>query len=723
MPFLFAAMTSVSVPAFGQDAARTSSDSAPSAQVGTASDDGTTIIYPASFFDQYAPVTANDMLRRIPGINIALGGGGGPGGGGGGNQRGLGSGENQVLINGKRVAGKSNQGRDAIDRISADQVKHIEIIRGTSAELDVRSAGPIVNIVLYEDASQNALSWSAELRRHEDGTVKPGGSLAYSGTKGDLQYLASIEVEPRYENRIRHEISVNPDLSANDSIAESAVRKRTDYTLNGNLMYSFTEKDDARFNVLYERQDPPTQRFRQTFDELGVLSSDVIEEIDAIVRKWEVGGDYEHTFPGGSKYKILFIIGDATNDFFREQFRLFDVDDGPGQDIYLDLDQRTRERIVRTSYKWSLTGAQDLELGVEGSQTIFDSLLELGETPAETTLNVDKVDELRAEPFIVHNWQMASDMSLETSAVFEFSTLSQSGEASPLLNDGVIVDPADTVLTDQSRSFFFVRPKVDWRYDVTGTFQVRATIERIIKQLSFSNFVVGAESNDDDQDTEAGNPELVQEKAWNYELNFEYRLPNDGGVLNSRFFYTTLEDVIDRVPVPGDDIVSAAGNIGDGTRYGIDIDTSIRFGFMGIPDLVLTAGAVFQKTSVMDPFLGIKRPLAFERKVMARFELRHDIPEWNLNYGATWFQAGKALQVDIDDISNFSGNRGVNAFIEKVAFGGLTFKLEGRNILDDERRRIRTRFDGAVADGIIEEIEDSASGPGPTFVFSIRGTM
>ena len=56
-----------------------------------------------------------------------------------------------------------------------------------------------------------------------------------------------------------------------------------------------------------------------------------------------------------------------------------------------------------------------------------------------------------------------------------------------------------------------------------------------------------SDADDEQRDATAGNPNLVQEKAWQYEVNMEYRLPEDNGVLNARVFYHDLEDVIDRV--------------------------------------------------------------------------------------------------------------------------------------------------------------------------------
>ena len=84
--------------------------------LGQIAEDETTVTYPRSYFDQYAPVTAKDMLDRIPGLGSTTGGGPpsgggfrGSGGGGGGRGFGSGSGSSEILINGKRTAGKNNQ--------------------------------------------------------------------------------------------------------------------------------------------------------------------------------------------------------------------------------------------------------------------------------------------------------------------------------------------------------------------------------------------------------------------------------------------------------------------------------------------------------------------------------------------------------------------------------------------------------------------------------------
>ena len=75
--------------------------------------DDSTVIYPASYFGQWGPRTAQDMLDRIPGQASTSSSGGFSGSGGnpsaGGRGLGSGSGGTDILIDGKRTAGKNNQ--------------------------------------------------------------------------------------------------------------------------------------------------------------------------------------------------------------------------------------------------------------------------------------------------------------------------------------------------------------------------------------------------------------------------------------------------------------------------------------------------------------------------------------------------------------------------------------------------------------------------------------
>ena len=183
---------------------------------------------------------------------------------------------------------------------------------------------------------------------------------------------------------------------------------------------------------------------------------------------WEVGGDYMHVFADGSRWRTLFIVNEAENDAVRDRLQI----DGSDitKDLFLSNYLRTRERIVRSSYVFDMNEAQSLEAGVERAQTILDTSLQLGLLSTDPDANNGgprfgdlapitdangTVEEMRYEYFAIHNWQLNERMSLETTLLFEDSTISQEGDVS------------------KSRDFTFFRPKIDCRFDITPSIQFR----------------------------------------------------------------------------------------------------------------------------------------------------------------------------------------------------------------------------------------------------------
>ena len=167
-----------------------------------------TVVYPASFFEQYTPTSANDMVTRIPGIT--LGRDNNHRGG-----RGLGT-SGDLLINGKRVAGKDNSTSSQLTRIASDQVERIEIIGGSSGEMDVR------------------------------------GSFSYGGQAGALNYLFNLEVDPRYNGFQRTEYNYLPDRSLSEIVLEDSDRDQSAVQASMNPGDDFA-RDRLQFNALKQR--------------------------------------------------------------------------------------------------------------------------------------------------------------------------------------------------------------------------------------------------------------------------------------------------------------------------------------------------------------------------------------------------------------------------------------------------------------------------------------
>ncbi|PCH58969.1 MAG: hypothetical protein COC19_07975, partial [SAR86 cluster bacterium] len=567
-----------------------------------------TIIYDGAFFEQYAPITVSDMLDRIPGIGLVLDT---DTFGQSNSTRGLGA-SSQILIDGKRLAGKANEAKAQLDRISASEVQRIEIIRGTSSELDVQNSGQLVNIVLTQAQSRSNISAEVALNYYEDGTTEPDVSLALSGQRGKLDYVLSGSVASDYNHIDSVELSLHGDLSPNEIVRFDRYTEKTTYNLSSNLAYNFSDSNRLAINLLYRENDPPQKLLRSIAD-LNAAEPVISYEREAIAAtasNWEIGSDFQHSFANGSKFKILMIVNERESRTTRERYladSLAEVGSATeNKNLFLDNSSRYREQIVRSSYTWSLAANQGIELGLERAKTTQDSALALGLAPAVDSsayggltpvaiANANStVEELRYEAFAVHNMTINSRLSLESSLVGEFSEISQSGDIT------------------NTRDFDFIKPKVDLRFDINQSLQLGLSVERQVSQLSFADFSAATNNRDEDQDTIAGNPELEPEQSWRYNLNLDYRLPNDGGVLNSRLFYIDVEDSIGKIDIsPSQDVLRTTnGNVGSGEVLGLSLDASIRFGFIGLPEAVMSAGLLVQDSSIDDPLIG------FERKVV-----------------------------------------------------------------------------------------------------------
>ena len=71
-------------------------------------------------------------------------------------------------------------------------MRYIEIIRGTSGELDVRGGTQVINVVLNDALSSVSFAYEVNMDRALDGTLIPGGKIAATGQYGALNYFSAL---------------------------------------------------------------------------------------------------------------------------------------------------------------------------------------------------------------------------------------------------------------------------------------------------------------------------------------------------------------------------------------------------------------------------------------------------------------------------------------------------------------------------------------------------
>ena len=678
-------------------------------------DANSTVVYNAKFFAQYSPVTAKDMLDRIPGVSLRNGGRGGGG-------RGLGTGGN-LLINGQRIAGKDNSASDQLERITAAEVESIEIIRDTTGALNVRGASEVINVILVAVESRSSTTIELINRLNHDGEFETGGSVAWSQQIGNFQALVNLRSRPNYENRDNREVRLGPDGELLGTLFQTTIRDKDEHNFSTNLSYSLGPHR-MQLNALVSEGDHPrpVRRDFVDFTGAGVVNSIQEEQVENEENNWEVGGDYEFNFDNGSRLAVLFVANNEIRNSVRERFEADPAEVGLSKNLFIDSRREISESIVQTNYNFSLSEGQSLRVGFERADTQLNSSLLIGSSfgteplsesvgglsPLSSISNSGtKVQEIRYEGFAFHNWTLSDRSSLESSIVYETSEISQTGAV------------------NKTRDFQYWRPSLDYRFNITDNFRFRATIERSVSQLSFSSFAATTNEDDRDLNALAGNPELEPQTSWNYEAELEYRLPNDGGVLSSSIAHTDIDNYIGRInaTVNPDQPLSATGNVAPAKRWSMFNRASIRLARLSLPDAILGVTIGLFDSEIIDPFLQTEQRLGGRGFVGINF--RHDITPLGLSYGIDYSHSiwGGNYDIDIQTITRNDRERSLDLFVSKVWFDDWTFRLESDNTLGASRCRFRQRFDGTTIDGSLALIQDSCSSRYRRLTLSVQTTF
>ena len=676
----------------------------------------TTITYDAEFIARFPNVVSVlDLSPRIPGAEQILGD---PQTRRFLQRRGFSGNEDSVLINGKRISGKSNDSRSALGRITIDQVERIEIIRGSNPDIKVSSQRGIINVVLKEGASSGSGAWRVLSRAiTNSGNTRFGGFLSYGGSLGRLEYFVSAEVAPRHRTITGSETSFAADGSITEFLDEPTTRRRSDQSFAANLTYSFDNGDQMHLNGAFEEGD-----FTDLFegralvpDGMGGLgggpggmlvfdgNSRRVEAVDS--SDWEIGGDYETRFGEALKFKLLALYSSAGKvDRQREDLRT-----GSGGEVAYDVisvsDEPATEAIGRASLSWSINKAHELEFGSELAINTLDVDLDLQERIGGVLTDVDvfasdvKIKETRNESFLIHSWTLSPKLSLESALFIEWSRLSQQGED-----------------VTASRDFFFLRPTVDLRYDITPRDQFQLSLRRDIAQLDFRDFATSVSRDDD---IIAGNADLVQEKSWIAEVSFEHRTKG-GGRFKISALNRLVQDYKTKIEInPG---VSGVGNAGAARFSQLILEGSWPAVALGLPDLKFEGELRFRSTSVTDPFTGLKHRMDFVSRVRSKFGFRHDITDWGVSYGVTDEFQGREPFFDIDEIIIIPSRHQVTAFAEGKVFYGATLRLELRNAANTNFGRNRILFaNGRRAPPTGNELRVRHSSP--SIKISLRGNF
>lgn len=688
-------------------------DSPPVGAGVTVTDGGNRVVYSPEYFTPYNVVTARDQLERIPGLQDVFDSDE--------DERGFGNNGSQTLINGKRLSGKSNDIGSAMDRIQARQVVRIEVIRGTVSGLDVRSQGRVVNIVLDGTLVTGVGSWQLYGEDYSDSSWGGGTEISYNGDIASLNYLFSAYGGTRKNLEDRNELFFSPANALFEQQLEQGRERTRDYGVTTNTTYTFTNGDILNLNGRYAWEDQGNLENSDRLRPVGsalVFNNRLFTDNSELSTEWELGGDYSHTLENSNVVSTLFVYTKETGD----DSAAFFTTPANGATLLRERQDEVgeaTEAIVRSTYLWGITDTRSIQSGAEFALNTVDQEVSLfqdngGRLRQVTLTNPDStVEETRFEAFSTYTWQPQSALLLEGSLDLEFSEISQQGRD-----------------VSRSRDFFFARPRLVVRYDVTQQMQVRSRFERRVDQLDFDDFV-SSFSNDDNRINviSAGNPELEPEQAWEYELTWEYRLPDDVGIFSVRGMYGDIRDRISSVPLVMRDqngveqVRTGTGNIDEARTLELSLNGSIRLAALGLRTAVIEASVDLQDTSVVDPFTGEERKFRGAEPWNWSLGFRHDTNWHKFSYGFTTFQDGPSEQYDIDYEQEVEWSPEMEFFLEMQPVQNFTVNLSVEQLLRPTYSRERLQYVDQRRLGVLQRREERDFRFGREITLTLQGVF
>lgn len=627
--------------------------------------------FAADYFRAFNPVTAEDMVRRIPGFTLDDGE----------VRRGFAGASGNVLINGERPSSKAPIS-EQLSRISSAEVERIDLYSGNAEGAAVTGQTLFVDVRLKPRSSKATNTFVLQASQLDPSeSINPLAVVTSSFRAASVDWTLALQAQPSRRGRIEYDERITDGAGALIETSDEFLQgDYWEYRLSARGAFRPTARDAVSFNG----QITPSQNGRHTFSEAYDPTGALLRIEDSAVDgdsafAYEVGGDWERRFSPTSSFKLIGLASQKT-DGSDEQYRTFFIQGTtPDRRTLIDRGSESGEYIGRGVWSFQPAASHQFELGGEIAFNYLDS--ELNVEVLTNSLTLDRtppvantrVEEQRTEVFIADTWRISESLRLETGLTVETSTISQSGDAI------------------QERDFTFAKPRINAVWSATPSDEFRLLLERDVAQLDFSEFATSI--NNFDGTTSLGNPNLEPERTWRAQAEWQRRFAGKG-VFIATLFHDEVEAVQDQIPIftPTGNF-DGPGNLGDGARTGIRLSTTLPLDGLGLTGGELRINGTAQETEVTDPTTGASRRFSDEPDWTYSIDYQQPIPSLKLRIGA--------LYEDADDVQLFRFSElrttgfldpHLDFFVETTAIRPLIIRFTVSDVLLPADRRERRFF-------------------------------
>lgn len=681
------ALSTVAIPAIAQEQTveAKATDLQPRAENGRQ-------IYEANQFLRFAPQSALEMVSQIPGFSITQVS----------NDRGLGEASQNVLINGQRITGKSNDAQTSLSRIPVSSVIRLEIADAATFNIS-GIPGQVLNVVTKAETLKGNFVWKPQARSRvpfhwSNAEVNISGKLGKADFSLGLNNTNNTWRGGGWgEEVVRDAAGQLQFVRENYGVSQGDSPKLTG-------TYARKSEGGSIFNANAAVQLVRIRNFRE-FDVLTPGQPDSFELSRNGENEWnmDLGADYEFALGSGR----LKLVGyhrfehSAPYGLFRRDF----TDGQSDQAFTVDRVIDEGESVGRAEYRWK-SGKADWQISAEAAYNFLDATADYARLnaggifePFTVPGSNARVEEKRGQLILSYGRPLSSALTLQSSIGGEYSQLSQSGD------------------TEETRTF--IRPKGSVTLSWKASPRLSATLkaERKVGQLNFFDFLASRDLQNNNSN--AGNAKLVPPQSWllNLEAN---RALGPSGSIKLKVDAEKVSDIVDQIAISPTE--ESIGNLPSAKRLRAEINASLLLDTIGFKGAKLDLTGAYQYVSLRDS-LGIKRPISDRGRTYWNIDFRHDIPATPWAWGVFAEDSGNYGFYRLDYfVRNFTTGPMVGAFVEHKNILGLKVRGQIFN-LAGQTERYREVFYTNRRDGPVDFTQDGVNRYGLIYRMTVSGTF
>lgn len=619
--------------------------------------------YDAAFFAPFAPRSALDIARRVPGFALETGNA---------DIRGFAGAAGNVVFNGARPSSKSESLETLLARIPARRVVRVELGPGDLYGSEYSGKSQVLNVILSAESGVDG-TVTASARRRFTGLVVPNLSASALIKRGASS--VSLSAGSERQDLIDEGIDRLTDPATADLIEfrrkQNHYRPRSPYASAAYALERAPDKS-LHLNARFERD---SENFVQTNRVFPVGAPDRDDRLFLTAKSpgYELGGDVSRPLADGTIKLVGLANRRHRETFDTSQERLAGIVVGGFEQ---GTDSQRNETIARLSWSRADLAGFAVETGAEAALNTLDYHLDLfalapGGERTRIDLPIDNatVREQRAESYVKVGRQLSKALRVDAGVNYEQSQLKVRGD------------------TRADRSLGFIKPNltIDWKPGRAWHSQL--TVRRTVAQLNFFDFISAAELSN--SRVNGGNADLLPQRAWEVRATLDHPLLG-AGLVKLDAGYDLISLLQDRILT--DDGFDAPGNIGTGKRMFAALAIDAPLDRLGIKGGRLKASGQLQRTRVADPISGDIRGFTGEFPGWEwNVEFRRDIGK--LAYGLTVGDRDRITFFRADELDvNFNSGPFGTAFVEYRPSERTTITADLDNLFNtrSERNRLFT---------------------------------